>query len=132
MITSTFNNELQILETEFNGDITAKAILDYLIAFKENNTYPRKLKSIIDTTRASIKFSYKDLKSFNEEKNKSLENYNIVFSAIIINSPSKAALGTLYGAMANNKKYTYKLFSTHEAALFWINSFHFKPKDISA
>ena len=125
MISSTFNKQLKILKTEFKGDITADDIIGYLIAFKENSNYPRKLKSIVDATNASFKFSFKDLKAFNKEKNKSLENYDIVISAIIINSPATAAISTLYGAVANSKRYKYKVFSTPEAALTWVNTFNF-------
>lgn len=125
MIQSYFNEDLQILKTTFSGNITAADITEYLIEFKDNNAYPRKLRIITDTKGAIFNFSFKDLKTFNREKNKSLKNYNIVISAIIINSPAAAALSTLYGAIANNKKYKFKVFSTHEAALMWVESFNF-------
>ncbi len=125
MIVSTYNSQLKILMTEFKGEITAKEVVDYLITFKENNDYPRKLKSIVDATNASFKFSFKNLKGFNKAKTESLENYDIVISAIIINNPATAAISTLYGAIANNRKHKYKVFSTHEAALIWTDSFNF-------
>jgi len=125
MITSNFNDELQILETAFNGVITADDVLDYLTEFKENSNYPRKLKSLTNATHASFKFSFRELSSFNKQKNKSLKKYDIVISAIIIDRPATAAISTLYGAIANNKKYKFKVFSTQEAALIWIGSFSF-------
>lgn len=123
MITSTFNNELSILETEFKGPISRKEIIDYLSSFNKKKCYPKILKTIIDATEASAKFSFADIQAFNKEKNKFVDNYDLLISAVIINNPSTAAIGTLYGAIASNHKYKYKVFSTHEAALFWINSF---------
>lgn len=77
MIQSTFNDQLKILETEFIGNITAQHIIDYLIDFKTNISYPRKLKIISDANLANFKFSFEDLKSFNNEKSKSLERYDL-------------------------------------------------------
>ncbi|WP_308991489.1 hypothetical protein QLS71_005595 [Mariniflexile litorale] len=123
MIASTFNYESNILETEFNNDISSKDVIDYISNFKKNTAYPRKLKSIVIATDANFKFSFKDLKSFNDVKIESLKSYEIVMVAIIVSSPLTAALSTLYEAIANNKKYKFKVFSTREAAQFWLDSF---------
>ena len=122
MIHSTFNEELKILETKFKADINASDILNYIKAFKDNTSYPRKLKGIIDAENAIFNFSFKDLKSFNDEKTKSLESYEVVAMAIIINNSATAAISTLYEAIANNKKYKFKVFSTLDAASAWMKS----------
>lgn len=45
-------------------------------------------------------------------------------SGIIINSPTTAGITTLYQAIANSKTYKkIKVFSTHEGALTWLNSY---------
>lgn len=123
MISLTFNEQLNLLETKFDANIYAKDILDYIIAFKNNTSYPRKLKGIIDARNASFKFSFRDLQPFNEAKNESLKSYDIVVFAILINSSATAAISTLYEAIANNEKYKFKVFSTQEAALIWVKSF---------
>jgi len=123
MINPTFNKQSNILETKFKSDIYAKDILDYIIAFKDNTSYPRKLKGIIDARDAAFKFSFRDLRSFNDAKTESLKSYDIVIFAILINSPATAAISTLYEAIANNEKYKFKVFSTEEAAIIWIKSF---------
>ena len=123
MISSTFNNQLNILMTEFKGGITKEAISNYLTEFRENNYSQKKLKSIVDATNASYEFSFKDLSDLNKIKNKSLESYDMVIIAVIINSPATAAISMLFSAIANTKRYKYRVFSTYEAALFWVNSF---------
>lgn len=125
MITSVFDSESNILETEFKNDVDAVDILLYLQEFEVNTFYPRKLKTLVTATDADFKFTIKDLKSFNQVKNQSLKQYELVVSAIIINNPVAAALSTVYSTLANNKKYKFKVFSTREAALVWLNSFGF-------
>ena len=124
MITSSFNDKSQILETIFSGDIYAEEILDYMLDLKENKSYPRQLKSLTNTTLSEFKFSFKDLNSFINAKKEALVNYETIIMAFIIDNSSAAAISTLYQqAMANNEKYKFKIFSSHEAALFWLNSF---------
>ncbi|ALJ03681.1 hypothetical protein APS56_00300 [Pseudalgibacter alginicilyticus] len=123
MINSIFNTETNILETEFINDITALQVINYIVAFKDNTSYPRKLKSVIDATQATFKFSFRDLKSFNAAKANSLVNYDSVMIAIIISNSTTAALSVLYEAIANNKKYKFKVFSSEEGAINWLESF---------
>jgi len=125
MINSFFNEELQIVESIFKGDISEQDVLEYLNAFNENKTYPRHLKTLADTSLAKFSFSYRSLKAFNQAKTASLENYTIVITAVIVNSPATAAIATLYQSIAKNKKYKYKVFSTQEAAIDWLDSFNF-------
>ncbi|KJD35291.1 hypothetical protein PW52_11540 [Tamlana sedimentorum] len=122
MITSEFNEQTNILETELNGEVDAVDVLLYLNEFKSNKALPRKLKTLVTGNRVKFKFSVKDLKDFNDVKNQSLQQYTTVASAVVINNPIGAALSTIYGAIANNEKYKYKVFSTREAALLWLNN----------
>lgn len=123
MIKSAFNRNNNILETEFKNDIDAVDVLLYLQEFEHNSAYPRKLKTLVTATNADFKFSLKDLKSFNQVKNQSLKQYELVVSAIIISNSVTAALSTMYSTLANNKKYKFKVFSSREAALMWLDSF---------
>ena len=125
MIHSVYNEELKILETQFKDDVSMHDIVGYLKSFQEKTSYPRQLRTMVDARDATFSFSYKALKSFNKVKTESLKYYTIVVSAVVINSPATAAISTLYGAIARNKKYKYKVFSTHEAAVSWLEGFEF-------
>jgi len=130
MISSHFNEKLKILETDFKDDINEADILKYLSSFRENTTYPRHLKTLVDASEANFIFSYRSLKAFNQARVKSLENYCIVVTAVIVNSPTTAAIATLYQALVRDKKYKYKVFSTHKAAKDWLNSFILPEENI--
>ncbi|WP_147677227.1 DUF7793 family protein [Algibacter pacificus] len=125
MITFIFNETLRIVETEFKGDISEEDILEYMDVFKDNKTYPRHLKTLVDMTQTKFSFSYRSLKTFNLAKTESLKHYHIVASAIIVNNPATAAIATLYQAIASNKKYKSKVFSTRSAAIRWLEAFNF-------
>ena len=123
MIFSVLNKESNILKTTFKGDIYPNEILDYINSFKDNTNYPRKLKSIIIATNTNFKFSFEDLKAINNAKIEALKNYDFVATSIIIDNSLTAAISTLYQDMAVNKKYKFKVFSTHKAALLWLDTF---------
>jgi hypothetical protein len=123
MIKSTFKNELNILETQFKNDVYVQDIINYIKATKENKRYPRTLKILTDASQALFKFSVNDLNTIISENNKSLEKYDAIIDAIIIDSPQEAALSILYQELAKNKKYYFNVFSTHEAAKNWLEEF---------
>jgi len=123
MVHSTFNRSTNILESNFKNDVHLHEVVDYIKATKENKTYPRKLKILTNALQATFKFNYDDLKVIISENNKSLEQYDAIIDAIIIDSPQTAALTVLYQELAKNKKYFFNVFSTHEAALIWLEEF---------
>jgi hypothetical protein len=123
MVNFTFNNKLNILESQFKGDVYLKEITDYIKATHKNKIYPRTLKILTNAEKAIFKFSVNDLNTIVNENNKSLEQYDAIIDAIIIDSPETAALSILYQELTKNKKYHFNVFSTHEAALNWLKDF---------
>ncbi|MDO6760563.1 hypothetical protein Q4566_10165 [Tamlana sp. 2_MG-2023] len=123
MIKTKFNNELQILEITFTGEIHASDVCHFISSFKKNKSYPKKLKGIITATETVFKFSIPDLSTFDRAKSASLENCDLVVMAIIINNASTAAMSTLFQIQANNKDFKFNVFSTREAAKFWLDSY---------
>ena len=57
MITFSYDDELGILHTITGGDLSIDEILGHYQEIRQNNTYPRDLKVIIDcrTTRLAVK-----------------------------------------------------------------------------
>jgi hypothetical protein len=123
MVTSKFNHQTGILETTFAGEVSLKEIVDYIVATKENTSYPGKLKIITDASKAKFIFQASDLKTIVEENNKSLKKYDVIIDAIIVTVPQTTALSVLYRELAKNKKYKFNVFSTKEAAIRWLENF---------
>lgn len=121
MISSVFNDKLQILETIFLGDIYLKDIVQYIQQTKENFSFPRVLKILTDSRNAEFKFSLDDLETIIFENNSSLENYTQIIDAIIADKPKTTAVLMLYQELEKNPKYDFQVFSTKQAAENWLN-----------
>lgn len=120
MIEVSFNQETGILNANYKGDISLKQIRDYIIATKENKSYPRNLKILSDGSEAKFKLLPSELGLIVEENIKSLEVYDSIVDAIVLSGPKETALSVLYQELAKNKKYKFQIFSTREAANKWL------------
>ena len=122
MVIAEFNPQTGILDSKFVGDVAIKEIIDYIIATKKNESYPRVLKILTDASKANMHFLPDDLVKIVEENNKSIEKYDYIIDAIVLSSPKETALSILYQELAKNKKYKFQVFSTREAAAKWLTN----------
>ncbi len=123
MVSYLFNKDLGLLEAKFEADVVVSEVADYIISTKENKTYPRDLKIITDATSANFKFSPSDLNILIEENYKSIEKYDFITDAIILENPKNTALSMLFGELVKTNKYRFNVFSTRDAALNWLKTF---------
>ncbi|MDO9595241.1 MAG: hypothetical protein Q7J19_09630 [Lutibacter sp.] len=123
MVSTLFNPQTKILESKFEGNVTLAEVVNYIVATKENKTYPRKLKILTDSMGAIFDFSIKDLEIIVEENIKSLEKYDSIIDAIIIDDPKNTVLSMLYLELAKTNKYKFEIFATKSAALDWLNNY---------
>ncbi|MCF7823725.1 MAG: hypothetical protein K9N35_06085 [Candidatus Marinimicrobia bacterium] len=123
MITSKFNSDRNILETRFFGEVTLKEIIDYIDATRLNRDYPRYLKILTDGLESFMNFPGEALPKIVEANNRSLEKYDAIVDAIILDSPRETALSIFYEELSKAPKYRFKVFSTKRAAIEWLDSF---------
>ncbi|MBU8891889.1 MAG: hypothetical protein KOO66_03870 [Bacteroidales bacterium] len=120
MITAKFNLKEEYLDSIFEGDIKKQDLIDYIDATRLNKSYPRKLKILTDSTKASLLVSKEDLKLVVEANLKSLEHYDFITDAIITLYPKETAYSVLYKEMSATNKYKFEVFTSREAALAWL------------
>jgi hypothetical protein len=123
MVTAKFNKHRKILEAKFEGNVTLAEIVNYIKATKKNDTYPRKLKILTDSLDAIFNFAIEDLEIIMQENYKSLEKYELIIDAIIIDDPKNTVLSMLYLELVKTNKYKFKIFATKSAALDWLNNY---------
>lgn len=123
MVNVEFNYKSGILETTFKGEIYLKEIIDYIISTKENKSYPRILKIITDSRNANFNFTINDLEAIISENNKSLEKYDFIIDAIIVDNPKETAISMLYQEIGKNVKYKFDVFNSKEAAIKWLANY---------
>ena len=123
MVISEYNPKIGILESKFKDVVRLQEVIDYIRATKENKTYPRVLKIITDSKDATFEFSAQDLGTIVKENNKSLDQYDQIIDAIIINNPKATAITMLYQELSKNEKYMVRIFSSSNAALSWLENY---------
>ncbi|MEZ5198871.1 MAG: hypothetical protein R2764_21590 [Bacteroidales bacterium] len=96
MIKSDFNHQTGFLDSRFFGKVNLKEIIDYINSTKNNGTLPRILKILTDATSATFEIETNDLNKIVEANNQSVEQYDYIIDAIVLESPKEMALSILY------------------------------------
>ncbi|MHB1107980.1 MAG: hypothetical protein ACYCZ2_16620 [Lutibacter sp.] len=124
MIISKYNQQTEILETEFTEDVILEEIINYIISIKENKIYPRFLKIKTNATISNFDFSIDDIGTIVIENNKLLEKYDFISDAIIVDNPRATAITMIYQKLAEkNDKYRFNVFSTNKGASEWLENY---------
>lgn len=124
MITSKYNQQTEILETEFTKDVALEEIVNYIISIKENKIYHRFLKIKINATNSNFNFSVNDLKTIVIENDNLLEKYDFISDAIIVDNPRTTAISMLFQKLAEkNDKFRFNIFSSDEGASAWLENY---------
>jgi len=122
MVDIKFNQQVGIFEFRLVGNISLNELLECINFRNENTTYPRSLKMMIDATNANFTFEIDDLDIIAFENLKSLEKYDYIFDAIILDTPKNTALSILYKQLAKVINYEFVYFSTKKCAIKWLNA----------
>lgn len=123
MVSAKYNHRTAILESKFEGKLTVKELLECSITIKENQSYPRFLKKLVDFNKAVANFSSNELTLLAEEHFKIVEKYDYIVTAIILDTPKETAFAMLFQNLIKNNKSKFQLFSTREAAINWLNNY---------
>jgi len=123
MVFAEYNHQTAILESKFEGELTVKELVECSIPTKENEPYPRFLKILIDSTKATANFPSSDLSILAKKHHKIIEKYNYIITAIILDTPKETAFAMLFQSLTKNSKSKFQLFSTREAALRWLDNY---------
>jgi len=123
MVSAKFNHRTATLESKFEGELTLKELIECSITVKENTSYPRFLKKLIDSKKAYVNFSSNELTLLAEEHDKIVEKYDYIVTAIILDTPKETAFAMIFQSLIKNNKSKFQLFSTREAAVRWLSNY---------
>jgi hypothetical protein len=123
MVTEVFDKEKGCLVSTWEGDVILSEVADYIRRTKTNKEYPRKLKILTHAENASLKLGLNDLYLISKENKESIANYEAIIDAFIVDAALGTALSTMYQQVSTTKDYYFKVFSSLEAALEWLDSF---------
>ena len=123
MITVKFNSDEGHLDSRFHGTVTEQEIIDYINNTRENSSYPRYLKILTDGLEAQMEFTPDSLPKIVEANNRSLEAYDAIIDAIVLDGQRETALSVFYEELSKAPKYRFRVFSTRKAAIAWLAGF---------
>lgn len=95
--------------------------LDYLA---ENKSLPRKLRVLEDATEAIVDCSVSDFQVVLKRLKEVMAGFDSLHHAIIQNSPKNTAFIMIFKGLILPKNYKIEVFSTHDAAMKWLNINH--------
>lgn len=121
MVTVEYNNESKILVNTLTGTINISDVLDMYHRVEHYGSLPADLKIIIDSEKASYNFTEKNLQEIMNAIKHLLTKFNSIREAIVQSSPYETAMAVLYEQMVELDNFRFKAFSTHEAAIKWLN-----------
>ena len=116
-----FNIELNVLETKKTGAQTILNIIEHYNEITKNNNLPKILNVIIDCRGASFDIKANEIDYTQEAVNNALNKYERIKEAILVDKPYETAIATLFKNYNSDlKSYSFKIFSTEEAAKKWL------------
>jgi hypothetical protein len=101
-------------------DLAAGFIIDYYHHLAQEDSYPRKLKALCNTTAPAHPLAPGDVGPMIEALKAACEKYQEIREAFIAEDPYMTVITTLFSHKATLANYRSKVFSTTEAAINWL------------
>ena len=123
MVFSEYNDQKNILFTNFEGNVSSIDIVNYINSTKLNKKHPRKLRIITDSRKSKMTFNQDEVIKIVQANNDSLKAYDCIIDAIILENSQDAVLSLFYQELSRADNYYFKLFANYEKALNWLLNF---------
>ncbi len=122
MIEISYNDEIGVLQTRTGGDLSIEEILGHYEEIRQNETYPRDLKVVIDcrSTRLAVKLD--DITHIVKAAGNTIPRYESLREAILVTAPYETVVATLFEQNARFENYHFRLFHSENEALQWLNA----------
>lgn len=115
-----YNITTNIIEVTFVNEVNAIDIIEFIHSVKLSTEYPKSIKVILKGQNTVSLFSPVELGTIIEESKKTIDNYDFIQLAIVINNPKSTALAMLFKNLILCPKIFVDVFSTENAARHWI------------
>lgn len=120
MITYEFNDQLQILEVFYSGEITFNQLQSFGNHIHVTHELPRVLKMLTDVTQAEYNLKTVEIEQLVVDLEKHVSSYTSLYAAFIQNKPKETAYSILLEKKARIPGYHHAVFSEKETALRWL------------
>lgn len=120
MIRYSFNEELNVLEVFYSGDIYLKDLIEYGEMIRESISFPRDLRILTDATKANYLLKPDEVRLVKNIMKEQIKPYKTVKTAVFHQKPFETAMSFILKNEAPIDDYQHDVFSTREAALDWL------------
>ena len=121
MLFKIFIEETGILSIKARGNIDYWEVIDLYKYIQNDDSLPRKLKILINTTQSKFDFEIKYYEGISKAIEGVIMKYEIIKEAMIVDSPFETAVATMFEDKTIFENYSFKVFSTKEAAQNWLD-----------
>ena len=121
MFTYHYDHELNVLIMKSTGKINVEDIKGHYIKLPEWSVKIKNLLVLIDAEDTIMELTHEDIKQLFIPLVKAVKSFNTLQEAILVDKPAETAMATLFKIeFTNLDSYSFKIFSTKEAAMNWL------------
>ena len=120
LIDYEYDKQAGILRVYYTGVIHVEDLIKYGRSISLDIAVPRKIKILTDGREVKLCLSQKDVPTLSEALQENLKRFDFVKAAYVYDRPRETALSLLLDHNVKNSNYEHKVFSTMEAAEFWL------------
>jgi hypothetical protein len=106
----------------FTDVLHKKGIIEYYNYLRDEQSLPRKLKILIDTSGCVFTANASDIRELNEAMKEAVKKFEFLEEAIIVTKPYETVIATLFSEANREPNYIFRIFSTEAAADNWLAS----------
>ena len=125
MIKYSYDKEIGIVRLFVSDEINISEIVNYYLKLSEDNSLPKKLKTIIDckSTKINADLPYIEIEKTRYAVEKAAMKFDSIYEAILVDSPHETAIATLFRITNNDiNNYSFSIFHTEKAAMQWLHT----------
>lgn len=114
------NNQLDIVEVNEENEINFSTIKEGYHKLTSSPNLPKQLHLLVDARANGLKINVNEIPEIVHIAGKVVKYFEVCKEAILLKQPKDTALATLLSIGLQQLNYQFKVFSTREAAIDWL------------
>ena len=120
MIRFKYNQELEMLEVTYSGNITLQELIGFGEQVYSDSSLPRNLKILTDVTNANYEISPDEFSELKRNLERHISAFDSVKAAYVHSKPKETAYSYIISQENSIPNYKRGVFSTIPAARNWL------------
>ncbi len=121
MIQFNYDKQANILISLAKDEVGLAQIKEHYLYIRDNARLPRRLNVMIDGRLSRFKIDINDLEQMRAFVKDCISGYANVREAFVVDKPYETTIALLFEEAVQLPNYHFRIFSTEEAALYWLS-----------